>query len=482
MSVVIVLDCGATNIRAIAVSDNGQILASHYIKNNTQLSGSENQYHVWDFAEIWSKLVRCCAAVTSQLNAEQIVAVTVTTFGVDGAPYSKSAQQIYPIISWKCPRTVPVMSQVETETDRLALYQSNGVGDYSFNTLYKLRWLKDNEPKIYQSMDKFVFISSMLTHKLTGELTTDRTMAGTSMLTSLGDGNWDDKTLSYLDLSAEHFPNLIDAGCKVGLVLDEVAELLGLPKSTPVVSTGHDTQFALIGSGAEQDQAFLSSGTWEILMARSSKPKVDRDSLEKGLTVELDAVQGVYNPAIQWLSSAVIEWVVNHFYQAEKDSSELYQIMISEAESAGPGAGNVRFNPDFSVDAGGQGNGAIEGLSIHTTRGQITRAVFEGLSLQFKRNFDYLADRCHLGSLPVIAVGGGTKNTLWNQLRADAIQKPLLIVDQAEATVTGAAMVAFYGVGHFNSLSEAQNAMKSPTTKVEPRNHVMSTEKEPEYA
>ncbi len=120
MSVVIVLDCGATNIRAIAVSDNGQILASHYIKNNTQLSGSENQYHVWDFAEIWSKLVRCCAAVTSQLDAEQIVAVTVTTFGVDGAPYSKSAQQIYPIISWKCPRTVPVMSQVETETDRLA--------------------------------------------------------------------------------------------------------------------------------------------------------------------------------------------------------------------------------------------------------------------------------------------------------------------------------------------------------------------------
>ena len=195
----------------------------------------------------------------TQVGAQNFVALTVTTFGVDGAPFDENEKQIYPIISWKCPRTIDTMKQVEKDIDRVSLYQVNGIGDYSFNTLYKLKWLKDNEPEVYSKMDKFVFISSMITHKLTGKMSTDYTMAGTSMLTKLESCDWNEQVLSYLGLSSSNFPSLVMAGDVIGNTIPQVNADFGLESGIPVISTGHDTQFALIGSGAEKDQAFLSS-------------------------------------------------------------------------------------------------------------------------------------------------------------------------------------------------------------------------------
>jgi len=468
MSVVVVLDCGATNIRAIAIDAQGDIVASHYIKNSTSRDKDNSEFHFWDFEQIWSKLVECTQKVVTQVGVENIVALTATTFGVDGAPFDKQGHQIYPVISWKCPRTLPVVSQVADEIDRIELYRENGVGDYSFNTLYKLRWLKQHQPDVYANMDKFVFISSMITQRLSGVFSTDYTMAGTSMLTNLETCDWSDEILSYLQLDKSKFPPLVMAGSEVGRLSDDMAQLLGIKAGVPVISAGHDTQFALIGSGAEEDQAFLSSGTWEILMARSQRPKLDSTALKNGVTVELDAQKGIYNPATQWLSSAVVEWVVEQFYRAEKGSDKLYSIMIQEASEAGEGAGGVVFEPDFSTDAQGIGNGAIKGLSIHTSRGQIVRAVLEGLSRQLKQRFDYLNQLCPLKDGAIVVVGGGAKNTLWNQLRANALNRPLHIVQQAEATVIGAAMYGFAGAGYYSDINIAQQKMKPELTVVAP--------------
>ncbi|BCN26701.1 L-fuculokinase [Vibrio alfacsensis] len=479
MSVVVVLDCGATNLRAIAIDPKGNIVASHFIKNSTKNDANNSDFHVWDFEDIWQKLVECGRHVVSQVGADNVLAFTVTTFGVDGAPFDSQGKQIYPIISWKCPRTLTAMKQVESELDRLELYQNNGIGDYSFNTLYKLRWLKEHEPQVFSDMDKFVFISSMITHRLTGVMTTDYTMAGTSMMTDLDRCGWSSSVLNYLGLSEANFPPLVMAGDVVGKVNQSVAESFGIKSDIPVISAGHDTQFALIGSGAEENQAFLSSGTWEILMARSQRPQLDSMALKNGVTVELDSVQGFYNPATQWLSSAVVEWVANQFFTAEQSTGELYTTMIQEANEAGAGAGGVIFTPNFTTSVDGVGQGSIEGLSIHTSRGQIVRAVFEGLSHQLKQRFDYLNQLCNLNDGPVVVVGGGTKNALWNQLRANALQRPLHIVEQAEATVIGAAMFAFSGAGYYPNIQTAQCKMKPSLRVVNP---ILITDTDKEYS
>ncbi|WP_022942606.1 L-fuculokinase [Psychromonas hadalis] len=465
MSIVIILDCGATNVRAIAVNDDGNIIASHYIANETLQNGTN---HVWDYQQIWAKLVKCCNQVTAQINSQDICAVSVTTFGVDGAPFDKNGQQIYPVISWKCSRTASVMYQVEKELNRSKLYQDNGIGDYSFNTLYKLKWLKENEPLIYSNMDKFVFISSMITHDLTGELTTDRTMAGTSMLTDLESGEWRQETLDYLALTKDSFPPLVNAGDVVGKLKADIADLLGFPLNTPVISSGHDTQFALFGSGAKVNQPFLSSGTWEILMARSPRPQLKPEYLKKGMTTELDSKTGIYNPAIQWLSSAVMEWVASTFFGDVVNQENKYALMISEGESAPIGCNGTTFNAQFLLDDQHQGKGFITGLSMNTTRGEIYRAALEGLAIQLNKSLTSLSEICDFKADSLIVVGGGSRNRLWNQIRADVLGIPILVVDQAESTVLGAAMYAFAGVSVYATPDEAQDKMKPTFTVVNP--------------
>lgn len=465
MSIAIILDCGATNVRAIAIDSKGKIIASHYMVNETLQNGTK---HVWDFQQIWRKLVECCRKVTAQINSCDIAAVSVTTFGVDGAPFNKNGEQIYPIISWKCSRTAPVMEQVKKDIDREDHYLRNGIGDYSFNTLFKLKWLKDNEPEVYKMMDKWVFISSMINFKLTGKLTTDRTMAGTSMMTNLDTGDWDNDILNYLELAKNQFPPMVNAGECVSLIKEDIAFLLNIPTNTPVISAGHDTQFALFGSGVKENQPFLSSGTWEILMVRAPKPNLKPSDLVKGMTTELDVKQNLYNPAIQWLSSAVIEWVIATFFGDVSNQDNKYAVIISEGKSIPAGCNGVSFDPDFLLDCNEQGGGSIKGLSINTTRGEIYRAVLESLAFKLSVSLQDLSNTCGFEADGITVVGGGSKNELWNQIRADVLGVPIKIVDQPESTVMGAAMFALAGVGVFKDADHAQEIMTPNYKVVEP--------------
>lgn len=469
MSIALILDCGATNVRAIAVESSGHIVASHHISNETVQTGNE---HVWNFDDIWNKLVQCVGNVTAQLpdmKRTDISAIAVTTFGVDGAPFNKDGQQIYPIISWKCSRTIAVMAQVEAEMDRQKLYLENGVGDYSFNTLYKLRWLKEHEPEVYQQMDKFVFISSMINHRLTGKLTTDRTMAGTSMLTNLQTGEWNKEALDYLGLTEDHFPPMVDAGEVIGTVSHEMAKLFDVPDSTAVISAGHDTQFALFGSGVEENQPFLSSGTWEILMARANNMTLNPSYLADGLTTELDAKRGLYNPAVQWLSSAVMEWVSSTYFPDLQQQPNKYSQMIKEGSAVPAGCNGVKFIPSFQPKKDDVTGGHISGLSINTTRGEIYRSALEGLASKLKESLATLSEVGKFQVDSLVVVGGGSRNSLWNQIRADVLEVPILVVDEPECTVMGAAMYALAGAGVYKSADEAQKAMKPSFTTVTPR-------------
>lgn len=463
MSISIILDCGATNVRAIAIDDAGVIVASHYMKNETLTPSDNATYHIWSFESIWQKLVTCCQHVTASLTPSDIVSVAVTTFGVDGAPFDRDGNQIYPIIAWKCPRTHEVMDQTLADLHIDSLFINNGVGKYHFNTLFKLKWLQQNEPEIYAKMDRWVFISSMLTQMLTGIFTTDSTMAGTSMMTTLDNRRWSKPVLAYLGLSESHFPPFVDAGDKIGTVLADIAETLGLPANVPVISAGHDTQFALVGSGATVNQPILSSGTWEILMARVTKPAIEMKWFDLGFTTELDADTHLYNPGIQWLSSAVMEWVGNTIYADLASSAHKYQTMIADAQRVPAGCDGVVCHPNFAE------TGRLDGLTINTSRGHIYRAALEGLVRQLKQSLSHLEKASHFQAKSLIVVGGGSKNALWNQLRADGLGLPIQVVEQSETTVLGAAMYAFTGVGFYPSIQQAQASMKPNYTTVFPQ-------------
>lgn len=472
MPSVLILDCGATNIRAIAVNQKGHILAASHTPNSSRVAIESADYHIWDFAEIEEKLLRCAKQTIDKLQQtfpqEKIEAIGITTFGVDGAPFDGNGKQIYPVISWKCPRTVAIMQQFHHHLDMDELYLQNGVGQYSFNTLFKLRWLQLHQPEIYQKMDKFLFISSMIAYHLTGNMRTDQTMAGTSMMTNLHNGLWNSDVLTLLNLQPNHFAPFVQAGEKIGELTTDIAIKIGLSAGIPVISCGHDTQFALLGAGATLNQPVLSSGTWEILMARTQTISIDPSLREQGLTTELDAQTGYFNPAIQWLGSGILEWIGNLLYADVAHSTNYYQTMISEAMNVPVGCNGLSWQGGFSSAEQTQSIGQWQGLSIQTSRAEIYRSALEYMAYKLKSSLTLLQQVGHFKTETLRCVGGGSKNPLWNQIRADMLNLPLEIVEVSEATVLGAAMTTFYGINYYASLAEAQHNMQSNYITVQP--------------
>lgn len=451
---VIVFDCGATNVRAVAIDAGGQIRAMHALPNATQVDKNYLQGLIWDADEIWQKFVLCTRKLLTKINPDDVTAITVTTFGVNGTPVDKNGKLLYPVISWQCNRTVSIMKQIAKYMPVEELYGISGVNEFSFNTIYTLVWLKENKPEVLSKMEGFLFMPSIFVNKLTGNLINDVTMAGTSMLTDLKERHFSNKILTEVGIPQRFF-EVKEPGSIAGTLLPNTAKELGLSSGLPVVITGHDTQFALIGSGAGENDVVLSSGTWEILMTRCRNVSTDVASFKKGLTNEFDALPGLYNTGVQWLASGVLEWVKNMFYTPNVLPGEnIYDIMIREASEVKWEDNKVKFSPDFINHAG-----SIAGINLKTSRQQIYRAAIESLVNKTGESLKLLEKTGKLKATSLIVVGGGAKNELWNQLRANRLGIPVKITEQSETTVLGASLFAHAAVGNLKSVDEGMKAL-----------------------
>ena len=449
--VILVLDCGATNIRAIAVDRQGKIIARAATANASDIAIENSAWHQWSLEAIMQRFADCCRSLKTSLANCRVRGVTVTTFGVDGALVDEHGRLLYPIISWKCPRTAEVMQNIGRLLSPQRLQDISGVGAFGFNTLYKLVWLKENHPQLLEQAHAWLFISSLINHRLTGEFTTDVTMAGTSQMLDIQQRDFSHEILQAAGLPHRLFPRLVEAGELVGNLQSDAAQWLDLPAGIPVISAGHDTQFALFGAGAAADEPVLSSGTWEILMVRSAQVNTPLLSRYVGSTCELDSQPGLYNPGMQWLASGVLEWVRKLLWTEETP----WQTLIETARRIPMGSEGVKMHCDLL----GCQHAGWEGVTLNTTRGHFYRAALEGLTGQLAQNLRTLEKIGHFNATELLLVGGGSRNMLWNQIKANMLGIPIKVLDDAETTVAGAALFGWYGVGEFTSPEHARAQM-----------------------
>jgi L-fuculokinase len=465
--IVIVFDCGATNVRAIAINSIGEILASESFPNNTQPDPFYPSYRIWDVNEIWEKMCRASNKVISRISKERITGVTITTFGVDGTLFDKSGKMLYPVISWQCERTNPVMADIDKYISINDLYSECGVLPFTFNTINKLIWFIEQKPEIVENSYRFLFMPSIFSFFLTGEMINDITMAGTSMLTNLSTRGFSENIINKINFPYEKIGRPVEAGTITGMINAKASAETSIPVGIPVVATGHDTQFAVFGSGAEKNQPVLSSGTWEILMVRSENFRSGKEQLEMSITTELDARPGLYNIGNQWIASGILEWTRRNLYADIKEG--VYETMISGAEKVPSGCNGVKIVPKFYEEMKGKPGGQILGLTMESTRDEIYRAMLEALSGRLAEGKRALEEAGGFKTKSIICVGGGSKNRLWNQLRADFTGVPLEIIDQKESTVLGASLFVQAAVGNFASPEEARSGINYKTQLIEPK-------------
>jgi L-fuculokinase len=142
--------------------------------------------------------------------------------------------------------------------------------------------------------------------------------------------------------------------------------------------------------------------------------------------------------------------------------------MISGAERVPSGSNGVKVIPKFYEELEGKPAGQILGLTMESTRDEIYRAMLEALSERLIEGKKALESAEGFKAESILCVGGGSKNRLWNQLRANFTGVPIKIIDHKETTVLGASLFVQAACGNASSPEDARSAIEYKTEIIIP--------------
>ncbi len=353
-----------------------------------------------------------------------------------------------------------------------AFYQSTGRWPAPVFLLPRLKWLAAHHPEWLESA-RALSISDWVAFWLCGEMATDFSQGGESMIFDLHCREWMWDQIDELGLPRSLFPPVLPAGTLLGKLTPDAAGELGLPSGIPVAVGGADTQCALLGLGVLQPgEVALIVGTTAPVQMVVDRPLLDPNRrLWTGLHVLSDRWVVESNAGAM---GGPLEWLAGLLYP---DSPRPVARLMAEAARSRPGAGGLlsTFGAQvFHASAMGLPVGSItlchflkeaDGLS---RRLNLARAVLEGMACALRANLEQISELA--GAPSRIYLGGGmSRSSFWRQLLADVLGQPLLVSEVAEASALGAAICAGVGAGIFHDLVEGSRklARTRPITPAE---------------
>ena len=250
--------------------------------------------------------------------------------------------------------------------------------------------------------------------------------------------------------------------------------MTGLPEGTPVCTGGHDHLCAAVGLGATGEGVLFDSiGTAEAVLTSLAAQKSDASIAEAGIAQGIHVLNDKYY-AISGNSfgGGSIDWARRIFKGSVDDRIDGYEALHAMASNAPKGSGGVFFLPHLRranppiLDP--LSRGAFVGLSGDSGPEHLARAVLEGLAFEYQRILDAVNENFELSSRRLVAAGGGTRNSLFMQIKADVAGIPINIPEVDEATCLGAALAAGVGAGVYDDYDDAQHHVKFSTKVIEP--------------
>ena len=480
MTYLIGIDLGSTNLKAVAYDPAGNTVAKAGRPNDRVNPYPEHpDWAIWRPEALWGGVAECLREVVAQLpDPAAVRGVAVTGMGMDGLPIDKDGNWLYPLISWHCPRTEP---QYRWWLDRIGADRQFAVGGnqiWVFNTALRLLWMREHEPAILAKTYKWLLIEDFVNYMLCGRAATDYSMASTTLLFDQRRRRWSDELLHASGIDASLLCEPLPSGTVLGEVHAKASAATGLPKGTPVVLGGHDYCCGALPTGAFRPGVVLDvTGTWEMVVVALPEPVLTPEVRGMGILVDSHVARNMWTAMGATVAADMLEWFRKQFgfeekQRADRDGGLDWDYLVQSAEASPPGAQGVMFLPHMSgshcpvVDPNSKG--AFVGLRNIASKGDMLRAIIEGLDYQFLgvvRGFE-----ASLGVRPerIVAIGGAVNNRFWMQNKADVTGRPIEIPELDEAVPLGAAILAGIGVGVYRDEADAFDQTYRPGRTCEP--------------
>ena len=376
----------------------------------------------------------------------------------------KDDQVIRPAMLWNDGRTaaeVDYLNQVIGK-DRLSKYTANIA--FAGFTAPKLLWMRNNEPELFAKIEKIMLPKDYINYMLTGVHCTDVSDASGMLLFDVEHKCWSREMLEICGLKESQMAKIFESYEAVGTVTPAMAAKLGLPEGVIVAAGAGDNAAAAIGTGTVGDGACnISLGTSGTVFISSNAFGVDPHNALHSFA----HADGHYHLMGCMLSAASCnKWLMDDILKTKDYGAEQAPITGDRL-----GRNHVFFLPylmgERSPINDTNARGTFTGITMDTTRADLTQAVLEGVAFAIRDSFE-VARSLGLDIRTSKICGGGAKSPLWKKMFANILGIRLELLASEQGPGMGGAMLAMVASGAYESVQAVCDALVQVVDAVEP--------------
>ena len=464
-SLVIGVDSSTTSTKAIVVDATGAVLTQGKAEFGMQTPRVD--FYEQDPRDWWRSTDAAIADAIGQLSDADKARITHLCCTIQRQTFAlvdESGEALRPGILWLDGRAPAQVRRIGTEH----IHQLTGFQPDVTPSVYKIAWLRDNEPDVLDKAFKVVGVHAYLVHALTGRWVDSAAAADSLGLFNMAALTWSQEMLDIVGLREDQLCELVPAASVLDTIKSEITQGWGLSQPVQLVASCGDGQAAALGVGAiGLDEAYLNMGT--ALVAGVHSPTYEHAGVFR---TDAAGIPGQYVLEIVQNSGAYLAGWFREKLGDPALGGRPDPALDEAASQVAVGCGGLVTLPYWNAVQSPFwdpfAHGAIVGLAGSYGRAELYRSLLEGISIEMARNFAGLQETTGVPLKTVTVVGGGQRSPLWRQIMTDAIGLPLTESPTEEVSAMGAAVMAMAATGEFSSLADAAKAMAVHGSTSEP--------------
>jgi xylulokinase len=332
-------------------------------------------------------------------------------------------------------------------------------------TLPKLLWVKQYEPELLAKASVFMLPKDYLRLKMTGAAHMEYSDAAGTLMLNVGEKKWSEELCELVGIDVLLCPTLVGSHEFVGNITAEFADVTGLAPSTKVFAGGADNACGAIGSGIlSEGKTLCSIGTSGVVL--SHEERNDRDFQGKVHYFNHGQEHAFYTMGVTLAAGYSLSWFKDTFAKDEQ-----FETLLEGLANVPIGANGLLFTPYLVGERTPHADSVIRasfiGMDASHKRIDFARAVIEGITFSLNESIEIFRENGKTIDT-IISIGGGAKNETWLQIQADVFNAKIVKLSSEQGPAVGAAMLAAYGSGWYNSLQECADVFIQEATTYTP--------------
>lgn len=447
------IDLGTSSVKILLMSRDGQIIdeaTEEYPVYYPHANWAEQQPEDW-----WQGTL---GALRRIVDKNEALKTELRAIGFSGQMHGMVALDaagnvLTPSIIWCDQRTTAECEAITARFGQAGLSALVGNMALTGFTAPKILWLKRSHPEIFARAAMFLLPKDYIRYRLSGVFATDFSDASGMLLLDVANKCYSTAMLDFVGIAESQLPALYESYAVTGVLSAALKDALGLSMTHEVLIVGGagDQAAGAIGTGTVSEGVVsVTLGTSGVVFAAHDDYKVDG---QNRLHAFCHANGRYHSMGVMLSAASSLKW------WAEQVVVSDIEVLLGEVDEAISSTVFLPYllgerTPYPDPDA----RGTFVGMDMNTGRGEMTKAVLEGVSFGLKDSLDILVDM----GIPVDeirVIGGGARSQTWRQILADVFGKEIVGINTNQGGALGAAILAAVGDGAYDSVEAATDAI-----------------------